>query len=327
MEFGKVPYIDNIDFILPPDDPVTGRLWEQLAREVSAVPGSSPERITKSPLRVRVGGTEWGRASWLGRVYPKGTKSKDFLTFYAKQFSTVEGNTLYYGLQPPATIERWASMTGDDFRFCPKFLETISHKQQLVNAAADTAAFIESVRRFGVRLGPAFLQLSEGFGPDRAPVLQNYVRSLPRDCRACVELRHPDWFGPSTPARPGSAGRSITETFDLFRELGVGTVITDVAGRRDVLHMRLTTPVAFVRFVTNGLHRLDHLRADAWADRLAAWAAKGLEEVYFFVHSPEEQTSPEMMAYVIGKFNEKLAAGLTVPNLANGGQAETLSLF
>ena len=305
MEFGKVQYIDNVDFTLPPDDPVTFRMWEQRAG------------VPKQRLRVRVGGTEWGRAGWLGRVYPKGTKSKDFLAFYAKQFSTVEGNTLYYGLQQPATIQRWASMTGDDFRFCPKFLESISHKQQLVNAAADTAAFIESVRHFGSRLGPSFLQLSETFGPDRAMVLQNYVRVLPRDFRVAVELRHPGWFGPSAPAAP----------FDLFRELGIGTVITDVAGRRDVLHMRLTSPVAFIRFVTNGLHRLDYLRADAWAERLAAWAAKGLEEVYFFVHSPEEQTSPEMMAYLIGRFNERLGAGLTAPNLANGGQAETLSLF
>ena len=309
MEFGKVRDIDNVDFTLPPDDPVTYRMWERRA--------GAP----KQPLRVRVGGTEWGRAGWLGRVYPRGTRSKDFLTFYAKQFSTVEGNTLYYGLQAPATIERWASMAGDNFRFCPKFLETISHKQQLVNAAADTAAFIESVRHFGSHLGPSFLQLSEGFGPDRALVLQNYLRTLPGDFRACVELRHPDWFG------RGSSAAVVRDSFELCRELGVGTVITDVAGRRDVLHMRLTTPVAFIRFVTNGLHPLDYSRADAWADRLAAWAARGLEEVYFFVHSPEEQTSPEMMAYVIGRFNERLGAGLTVPNLANGGQAETLSLF
>ena len=308
MDFGKVQYIDNIDFSLPPDDVVTIRLWEQLAA------------AKKKPLRVHVGGTEWGRASWVGRVYPRGTKSKDFLTFYARQFGTVEGNTLYYGMQAPAVIQRWASMTGEEFRFCPKFLETISHKQQLVNAVADTASFVEGVRHFGSRLGPSFLQLSEGFGPDRAAVLQNYVRSLPGDFRACVELRSPGWFGTSVLPEIG-------ETFELFRELGTGTVITDVAGRRDVLHMRLTTPVVFIRFVSNGLHPLDYKRADAWAERLATWASKGLEEVYFFVHSPEEQTSPEMMAYVIGRFNERLGAGLKAPNLANGGQAETMSLF
>jgi uncharacterized protein YecE (DUF72 family) len=211
-------------------------------------------------------------------------------------------------------------MAGEEFRFCPKFLETISHRQQLVNAAADTAAFIETVRQLGPKLGPSFLQLSEGFGPDRVAVLEQYVRGLPRDFRVGVELRHPAWFGPgASPALPA--------LWDRFRELGVGTVITDVAGRRDVLHMRLTTPVAFIRFVSNGLHPADYRRADAWAERIAAWAMKGLQEVYFFVHSPGEQTSPEMMAYVIGRFNERLDARLPVPQLANGGQAENLSLF
>ena len=305
MEFGKVQHIDNIDFVLPADDPVTDRLWKRLGP------------VMKNPLRVHVGGTEWGRASWVGRVYPRGTKQKDFLTYYGRQFSTVELNTLFYGLQPSATIQRWSSMTGEGFRFCPKFLETISHKQQLVNAGGDTAQFIEAVRSFGPKLGPSFLQLSETFGPDRAMVLQQYVRALPGDFRACVELRHPAWFGPSV----------TPEVWELFMQLGVGTVITDVAGRRDVLHMRLTAPVAFIRFVTNGLHPKDYQRADAWAERLADWATKGLQEVYFFVHSPNEQTSPEMMSYVIGRFNERLGAGLHPPNLANGGQAETMSLF
>ncbi|HLZ86240.1 MAG TPA: DUF72 domain-containing protein [Puia sp.] len=305
MEFGKAQYIDNIDFSLPPDDPVTDRLWLQ----------STPE--AGKPLRVHVGGTEWGRSTWVGRVYPRGTKQANFLPFYARQFNTVELNTLFYGLQAPAVIQRWASMVGEEFRFCPKFLETISHKQQLVNAAGDTGSFIDAVRHLGPKLGPSFLQLSEGFGPDRVAVLANFMRALPRDFRVCVELRHPGWFGPAV----------SPEIWNLFRELGVGTVITDVAGRRDVLHMRLTAPVAFVRFVTNGLHSTDHQRADAWAKRLAAWAANGLEEVYFFVHSPEEQTSPEMMSYVIGRFNETLGAGLHQPQLANGGQPENLSLF
>src|SRR5579871_2118216 len=121
MDFGKVQYIDNIDFTLPPDAPVTEAMWQDL------------EKVERQPLRVHVGGTEWGRTSWLGRVYPRGTKQKDFLTHYSRQLNTVELNTLFYGLQPPATIERWASMTGEGFRFCPKFLETISHRQQLVN--------------------------------------------------------------------------------------------------------------------------------------------------------------------------------------------------
>lgn len=324
MEFGKVQHIDNIDFSLPPDDPVTDQLWRHLAS------------VEKQPLRVHVGGTEWGRGSWVGKVYPRGTKPANYLTHYARQFNTVELNTLFYGLQPPAVMQRWASMVGEGFRFCPKFLETISHKLQLVNAGKETGLFLESLRHFGSKLGPSFLQLSEGFGPDRAAVLQDYVRGLPTGSRVCVELRHPDWFGPAAASAAGDAaptreavrsGDAVLRTLELFGELGIGTVITDVAGRRDVLHMRLTAPVAFIRFVTNGLHPTDYQRADAWAERIKSWARKGLQEVYFFVHSPGELTSPEMMSYVIERLNSTCGAGLPPPQLVNGGQPENLSLF
>jgi uncharacterized protein YecE (DUF72 family) len=310
MEFGKVQRIDNIDFSLPPDDPVTEQLWERL------IPAAT------EPLRVYIGGTEWGRASWVGSVYPMGTKPKDFLAGFSRQFNTVELNTLFYGLQPPAVIQRWASVVGEGFRFCPKFPETISHQLQLLNAGKETREFAETVRYFGPRLGPSFLQLSDRYGPEQAGVLQQYVRQLPSGFRIAVELRSEGWFGAAARERA-----LIRETFGLFGEWGVGTVITDVAGRRDVLHMRLTTPVAFIRFVTNGLHPKDYVRADAWVERIRTWAGKGLREVYFFVHSPEELTSPVMMSYVIGRMNERCGAGLPLPNLVNGGQAGNLSLF
>ncbi|HEY4207299.1 MAG TPA: hypothetical protein VGM31_10825 [Puia sp.] len=35
---------------------------------------------------------------------------------------------------------------------------------------------------------------SDGFGPDRAALLQAYLKRLPRDFRTCVELRQESWF-------------------------------------------------------------------------------------------------------------------------------------
>ena len=305
MEFGKVSYIDDIDFSLPPDDP-----------ETSAVLLNDRP---KTPLRVFIGGTEWGRSSWVGTVYPSGTKSGDFLKMYARQFDTVELNTLFYGLQPPKVIQRWADAVGSGFRFCPKFPEVISHQLQLSGAGKDTDEFVNRVGNLGAKLGPSFLQLSERFGPERGVVLRDYVRRLPRGFRVAVELRHEGWFG--------SSAAPLRELWQLFRELGVGTVITDVAGRRDVLHMRLTAHFVFIRFVTNGLHPKDYIRADAWVERIAGWAASGLREVYLFVHSPGELTSPDMMGYLIAKFNERCGTELRVPQLVNGGQPGNLSLF
>ena len=319
MDFGKVQYIDNINFTLPPDDPVTEQLWQRLA-STSAVSGVDP--LFRPSLQVYVGGTEWGRASWLGRAYPQGTKPRDFLHWYSRQFNTIELNTLFYGIPAHTTVRRWADAVAPGFRFCPKFPESISHKLQLSNASRETAEFIDVLQIFEGKTGPAFLLLPDRFGADQAGLLQHYVRQLPAGFSACVELRGEDWFWQET-----RDSGLVRDTWQEMLELGVGTVITDVAGRRDVLHMRLTSPVAFIRFVTNRLHPTDYQRADAWVERIAEWASKGLREVYIFVHSPEELTSPEMMKYLIERFNERGLADLPVPNLVNGGQPGNLSLF
>ena len=87
---------------------------------------------------------------------------------------------LFYNLQPKKVIERWASLAGDDFRFCPKFSNSISHIRQLKNVERETDRYIEHMMSFGEKLGPAFLQLSDRFGTNRADVVENYVKSLPR---------------------------------------------------------------------------------------------------------------------------------------------------
>ncbi|HTI09489.1 MAG TPA: DUF72 domain-containing protein [Puia sp.] len=336
MEFGKVPRVEEVDFTLPPDDGMTRELLKSLVKGKD------------EPLRIHVGCTQWGNKEWIGKIYPKGTKDKDFLAAYVKQFNCIELNTLFYNLQPRSVIERWASVAGEGFRFCPKFSNTISHTRQLKNVQQETGLFIDHVQSFGPTLGYSFLQLSDGFGPDRADVLLDYVRQLPRDFRSCVELRHENWYSGATSAaaRAGekmtgkgvhqSAGGNLNHphrasasqtVWDTFRELGVGTVITDTAGRRDCLHMKMTAPVAFIRFVANNLHPTDFPRIDAWADRLKTWIDGGLREIYFFMHSSHELYAPDLVRYAVEQFNKTFDAGLKPPKLLNEDQPKNLTLF
>jgi uncharacterized protein YecE (DUF72 family) len=87
-------------------------------------------------------------------------------------------------------------------------------------------------------------------------------------------------------------------------------VLTDVAGRRDVLHMRLTSPSAMIRFVGNSLHPTDYTRIDDWVERLKMWFDSGLKQLYFFVHEPDNITSPELATYFINQLNK--ACGFNV---------------
>jgi uncharacterized protein YecE (DUF72 family) len=305
MEFGKVQDPGHINFLLPPDHSMTDELLKEL------------ESRPRSELHIHVGATRWRIKEWVRTVYPKKTKEKDFLSQYVRQFNTIELNAMWYNLQPKDVIEKWAGLADRNFRYCPKFSNTISHELQLSGAERDTDLFIDHMRHFGETLGASFLQLSDGFGPDRASLLHNYLRRLPHDFRTCVELRQESWFG----------RMEHQQTWDIFRELGIGAVITDTSGRRDVIHMRLTAPVAFIRWVSNSGHPTDYPRIDAWADRISDWVKRGLREVYFFVHAHDEAHTPGLVAYVIEQLNKKCGTNLKPPKMHQEDEAKPLTLF
>ena len=86
MDFGRIneSLLDSLDFSLPADHKQTESLLSQNKKW--------------SKLEIHVGCAKWGRADWIGKIYPKGTKAGSFLDEYAKQFNCIEFNAMYYGL-------------------------------------------------------------------------------------------------------------------------------------------------------------------------------------------------------------------------------------
>jgi hypothetical protein len=75
-------------------------------------------------------------------------------------------------------------------------------------------------------------------------------------------------------------------------------VMTDVAGRRDVLTIGATTDVVFVRFVGNSGHPSDGERLKQWVIALSEWVDSGIKEIYFFLHQPEAKAILPMYQYI-----------------------------
>ncbi|MCC7467544.1 MAG: DUF72 domain-containing protein, partial [Saprospiraceae bacterium] len=94
--------------------------------------------------------------------------------------------------------------------------------------------------------------------------------------------------------------------FDLLKDYQTAAVITDVAGRRDVCHMALTHPAVLIRFVGNGLHPTDYTRVKAWSERLKYWLDRGLKQVYFFAHEPDNLLAPELSRFCVDTFKQKM---------------------
>ena len=283
MDFGFLPDLETVDFRLPPDHPDTVRQLNLNAREVAVLPA------------FYIGAPQWLNKEWLGTLYPATAKDKEFLHHYARQFNTIELNTTYYRIPDEATIKRWRAAVSPEFRFCPKFPQLISHEKLLTGAEDLTTAFCDAVLGLEENLGVCFLQLPPVFGPKSLPILEKFILSLPEALPLAVEFRHPAWF------TDFEAGR---EAFAILEACRVGTVLTDVAGRRDVLHMRLTTPTVFLRFNGYQQHPSDFTRVDAWVQRFKTWFQEGLQTVYFFMHQHHAQDIPPMVQYLIAQLKD-----------------------
>jgi uncharacterized protein YecE (DUF72 family) len=289
MEFGKVTAeeLDSIDFTLPPD------------------PKQNEDILKTSPqaTKIFVGCAKWGRKDWIGKIYPKGTKESDFLRHYGTHFNGIELNATFYRIPSFKQTTTWSSMVGDDFKFCPKFSGQISHIKRLKDVEGATERFLYNISGFGKKLGCVFLMIHPGMGPKNIETISSYLKALPKDIDVSVELRHKDWYEQET----------FESILAIMKENKISSVITDAAGRRDCVHMRLTTPTAFIRFVGNGLHASDYSRVDAWVDRMGSWMRQGIHNIYFFMHQQDEVHSPVLGKYVIDELNKREGTGLKVP--------------
>ncbi|MEQ8424409.1 MAG: DUF72 domain-containing protein, partial [Cyclobacteriaceae bacterium] len=286
---------------LPPDRPETTALLK---------------KTKNKKTQVFVGCAKWGRKDWVGKIYPEKTKEADFLNHYAKHFNCIELNATFYRLPTEKQTEGWRSKVGKGFQFCPKFTDQISHFKRLKGAEEVTNQFLKGVSGFKDALGPIFLQLPPNFTPKNFEALENYLGWLPTDIKVFTELRSPKWY----------EEENFENVFNMMEKNKIGSIITDASGRRDCVHMRLTTPTAFIRFVGNGLHPTDYTRVDDWVQRIKSWMDLGIEKVYFFMHQHEEIYSPELSKYVIQQLNKHCKTNIPEPQFVTS-PPQTGNLF
>lgn len=289
MKFGSVNNPEEIDFTLPADHPDTLKILSK----------GNPDNF-----EAFVGCAKWNKADLKG-FYPRGTK--DELEYYAKQFNSIELNATHYRIFGADVVSGWKNKTPSDFKFFPKVVNSISHYKRLKGVEALIEEYTLPIRSFEEKLGMIFLQLRDDFKPKDIDRVQQFLEAWPSDLPLAIELRHTDWFNDETAA---------SQVYELFEKHEVANIVTDTAGRRDLLHMRLTSPVAFIRYV-GANHESDYPRLDEWVIRLKTWKEQGLERLYFFVHQNLEKESPLLSAHFIKLMNKELGTDLQIPNGIN----------
>jgi uncharacterized protein YecE (DUF72 family) len=309
MEFGKLPDISQVNFAMPPSDIGTEKLLQNL------------QGISQK-TEFFVGCPVWACKEWIGGIYPKNITEKQYLHHYTRQFNTIELNTTHYRTPDDMTVAKWKEQSHKGFKFCPKLLQSITHEYALEagEALRLTQIFLEQAAKLDEFLGVVFMQLPPYFTPQQFNKLVNFVEKLPINFPFAIEFRHEAWFIPQREVTP------FEKVAQLLESKNISTVICDVAGRRDVLHQRLTTDTLVLRFVGNGLHPTDYERTDKWIARIAEWQKLGLQKAYLFIHEPSAIKAPEMAAYWIKELNKHCQAQLKEPHFYTSPWQQT-SLF
>ncbi|MEM6796369.1 MAG: DUF72 domain-containing protein [Acidobacteriota bacterium] len=260
--------------------------------------------IADSPRRrrrYRLGLPFWGLQGWVGSLYPKGSKPRDFLRHYASVFSTVEGNTTFYSLPSEATVERWCEATPESFRFCLKLPKILTHEKRLLRVEAELEHFLGRVEPLGPRLGPFIVQLPPSFGPDLLPRLDAFLTVAPSRFRYAVELRQSAFYLPPL----------AREVDAMLRHYGCDRCVIDTRALREgdpshpdvqaALHKKPDLPAyevaigeePIVRLICHPDFSVSEPWLERWSRRFAEWMRQG-KRPHVCVHLPDNVAVPKL---------------------------------
>ncbi len=219
---------------------------------------------------VHVGCSGWVYPHWRELFYPKGVPQREWLSYYASQFDTVEINNTFYRLPSQTAVEGWAEHTPEGFLFSVKVSRYLTHIKRLTMVEQGMKRFYEPLEPLTAsgKLGPLLWQFPPNFHRDTER-LAEAVAALPEG-RNAFEFRHESWFE--------------DEVYALLRQHGVALVIGHERSRWVSTPPVRTADWSYVRFHYGGRGRHGNY-SDAeiatWARRLAQWRRDTELYVYF----------------------------------------------
>ncbi len=285
----------------------------------------------------RLGLAVWAFKDWVGNFYPLKSQGTSFLRLYGDRMLTVEGNTTFYSVPSAQMMQRWASNTPDDFRFCPKLPRAVTHQGPLMAHLPAALSFAALMQGLGKQLGPVMAQLPPSYSPAAFDDLEKFLTAWPRQAiPISVEVRHLDWFEETHAARLSSlltrlgVGRVLLDTRTMYAHENEGDADPQLHSNRRKpkvpLQPVVTADFSIVRYISHPklLRNQDYLAG--WVKQVNEWLLAG-KQVYFFVHCPMEVESPAIAQY----FQSQLeVANVPVPPLPWNGLAQPpdqLALF
>jgi len=196
--------------------------------------------------RIHLGTSSFTATGWEGSFYPRGLKSADYLSYYAEHFDSVEVDSTFYACPSEKTVRRWNARTPENFIFCVKVPQTITHEKVLIDCDAEWEEFLDTMGILQQKLGPIVFQFpffSRSLFRDREPFLQrlvSFLERLPKDLKFAIELRNKDWLD--------------GDLASVLAQFGVALVLQDRSWMADPLTFKfdpITAGFTYIRWLGN----------------------------------------------------------------------------
>ncbi len=141
---------------------------------------------------IHLGTSSWRFDDWKGAFYPS---KVDELTFYARQFSTVEIDSTWYHTPAKRVVESWKRRVTDDFRFAAKMPRSVTHDKHLLDCEDELEGFLDAMSALEEKRGPILLQFPPDWSAQEGEsALRDFLPLLPKDWQFAMEFRHQTWF-------------------------------------------------------------------------------------------------------------------------------------
>lgn len=154
-------------------------------------------------MKAYVGTSGWQYKHWNVRFFPADLPKKDWLTYLASKFKTVEVNTTFYHMARVTTFAKWKSEVPVGFLFTLKFYRLFTHFKKLNFDKQDLEtleAFVENGTKLGRKLGPILIQFPPSFRVDLEKLkflldqMNKFGKKNKVKLRLACEFRHISWF-------------------------------------------------------------------------------------------------------------------------------------
>ena len=258
-----------------------------------------------------IGLTQWQHAQWQETLLQR-SQFDSPLKAYAKHFSSVEGNTTFYGLPKPETVQQWHKDSSSDFRFCFKFPQSITHQQQLSHCAEETTEFLERLAPLAQKLGILCIQLPASFGYEALPQLKAFLSQLPKEFTYGVEVRHLDFFDKHDKEKAFNqllsafnVNRITFDTRALFAHPASDAISLKAKEHKPQLpvHAVCTGDAPMVRFITPLDWQWGQTYLAPWIAKTVEWLDAG-KTPYFFFHTPDNAEAPALAKYFVEQVHQ-----------------------